>query len=356
MSTASKDSRVNELFTEGSHHRNLSVIAINQNLYYNKDPTQRRNCHYLVLFNNPIDKQQVMILARQMYPENAQHLMRHFASATSKPYGYLLIDLKPTTPDHLRMRTNVLANQIQPERINGQTKETTDHLTSTVPNDLTYYCDQPEEDMPSCDDCGLMFDSLHDVQRHVKKWCPENESSKRKREDNEVPVEKSTDSINSKEDESHAFDIIARQAIKETKDEWNTKRRKYMDNGLEEKEAKLKANEKLRFKDIDTFVKKYLEIVGNIIILNNGPIHSRVMKRVRFYLDQNYGFEKAVKMAIMKYKNEFEQFIDDCEYDRTDTDDEEGTDNEEEEEEEEGEEEVEEEGGANSGNVSRSTL
>lgn len=45
MSTAAKESRINELFTEGSHHRNLSVIAINQNMYYNKDPTQRRNCH-----------------------------------------------------------------------------------------------------------------------------------------------------------------------------------------------------------------------------------------------------------------------------------------------------------------------
>lgn len=45
MSTAAKDSRINELFTEGSHHRNLSVIAINQNMYYNKDPTQRRNRH-----------------------------------------------------------------------------------------------------------------------------------------------------------------------------------------------------------------------------------------------------------------------------------------------------------------------
>ena len=55
MSTATKDSRINELFTEGSHHRNLSVIAINQNLYFNKDPTQIRNCHYLVMFNNPVD-------------------------------------------------------------------------------------------------------------------------------------------------------------------------------------------------------------------------------------------------------------------------------------------------------------
>uniref|UniRef100_A0A8W8JMC9 Uncharacterized protein n=1 Tax=Magallana gigas TaxID=29159 RepID=A0A8W8JMC9_MAGGI len=60
MSSASKETRINELFTEGSHHKNLSVIAINQNLFYYKDPTQKRNCHYLVLFKNPIDKQQAM--------------------------------------------------------------------------------------------------------------------------------------------------------------------------------------------------------------------------------------------------------------------------------------------------------
>lgn len=52
-SEATTDQRVTDLFTEGSHHRNLSVIAPNQNLYFSKDPTQRRNCHYLVLFNKP---------------------------------------------------------------------------------------------------------------------------------------------------------------------------------------------------------------------------------------------------------------------------------------------------------------
>ena len=38
MSTAAKDSRINDLFTEGSHHRNLTVIALNQNLYFAKPP------------------------------------------------------------------------------------------------------------------------------------------------------------------------------------------------------------------------------------------------------------------------------------------------------------------------------
>jgi len=90
MHIACKDTRIMDLFTEGSHHRNISVIVINQNLYYNKDPTQRRNCHYLVLFNSPIDKQLVMALARQMYPENAHNFMRQFQEATNKPHGYLL--------------------------------------------------------------------------------------------------------------------------------------------------------------------------------------------------------------------------------------------------------------------------
>jgi len=42
MSTAAKDPRVNDLFTEGSHHRNLSVIAINQNKKDTKDKKKWR--------------------------------------------------------------------------------------------------------------------------------------------------------------------------------------------------------------------------------------------------------------------------------------------------------------------------
>jgi len=47
-------------------------------MYFSKNPTHRKNCHYLVLFINPVDKQQVMVLTRQMYPTNSQELLRHF--------------------------------------------------------------------------------------------------------------------------------------------------------------------------------------------------------------------------------------------------------------------------------------
>ena len=78
FATASKDPEVTDLFTEGRHQRNISLVALNQNPYYSKDPTQKRNWHYLVMFNNPIDKQQVMTLARQMYPKNPQYFMHQF--------------------------------------------------------------------------------------------------------------------------------------------------------------------------------------------------------------------------------------------------------------------------------------
>lgn len=201
MSTTSKDSRINELFMEGSHHRTLSVIAINQNLSYNKDPTQRRNCHYMVFFNNTVDKQQILTLSRQMYPENPQHLLRHFKEATSKPYGYLLIDLKPTTPEHLRMRTNIMntiklksterLGHFRESRHNTQTCEEAvqqpeeKYKPSRTTTAQLHNAQIESEEMSSCDDCGLVFENVHDLQRPVKnsvlKTFPPKENGKKKK-------------------------------------------------------------------------------------------------------------------------------------------------------------------------------
>ena len=111
-----EDPRINDLFTEGSHHRNLSVVTFNQNLFFVKDPTQMRNCHYLVLFNNPVSRQPVKRLGRQMYPSRRNFLLQKFDEATERPYAYLLVDLKPTTPDSLRLRTDALGTGIEKEK------------------------------------------------------------------------------------------------------------------------------------------------------------------------------------------------------------------------------------------------
>lgn len=87
------------------------------------------------------------------------------------PYGYLVVDLKPFTPDHLRLRTDVLDRRAP---IRGEQPAVERHLPVDNQSDRT--CSEPtkQQEMPSCDDCGIIFDTMHDVQRHVKRWCPEN--------------------------------------------------------------------------------------------------------------------------------------------------------------------------------------
>ena len=59
------------------------------------------NTHYIILFENPRDSQQISTLAGQMYPGNLQFLIEAYQDATKKPHGYLFINLKPKTKYHI---------------------------------------------------------------------------------------------------------------------------------------------------------------------------------------------------------------------------------------------------------------
>ena len=113
MSEIGNDKRLTALFTKGSHHKNLSIILILQNLFHQSKEmrTISLNSHYLVIFRNPRDKSQIIHLAKQMYPGNVKFLQQSYNDATSKPYGYLLIDLKPETPEEIRLRTSIFPGE-----------------------------------------------------------------------------------------------------------------------------------------------------------------------------------------------------------------------------------------------------
>jgi hypothetical protein len=103
------DQNVCNLFTKLSHHRNVSVVFITQNLYHRNRfvRTMNLNTHYIVLFKNPRDANQVTTLARQIYPGKSKFMAEAFKDATKNPCGYLLIDLKPETDERCRIRTNI---------------------------------------------------------------------------------------------------------------------------------------------------------------------------------------------------------------------------------------------------------
>ena len=69
------------------------------------------NSHYLVLFKNPWDKLQILTLVKLMYPNETAWFIKEYEEAVRRPYGYLFVDLKPTTPDKCRLRTNVLPGE-----------------------------------------------------------------------------------------------------------------------------------------------------------------------------------------------------------------------------------------------------
>ena len=97
-----RDSVIAKLFTKKSHHGNLSVIYIVQNLFHqSKDHrTISLNTSYIVLTKNVRDASQVIYLAKQIYPNS----VKYFQQATAETFSYLFINLTPTCPDETRLR------------------------------------------------------------------------------------------------------------------------------------------------------------------------------------------------------------------------------------------------------------
>jgi hypothetical protein len=107
------DERVTMLFTKISHHRNVSVIYLTQNLFYKSkhSRTISLNAHYLILFKNVRDSSQISTLARQMFPAKSNFMIEAFGDATMSPFGYLLVDLRPETDERCRLRTNIFPGE-----------------------------------------------------------------------------------------------------------------------------------------------------------------------------------------------------------------------------------------------------
>ena len=115
MTEAKCDQRIADLFTKGSHHRNISIVYLTQNVFPQGKAFRdiALNTQYLVLFNNPIDRQQVATLARRIYSSTSAMFMKRFEEATSRPYGYLVIDLKSSTSEQDRLQTDIFESTDQ---------------------------------------------------------------------------------------------------------------------------------------------------------------------------------------------------------------------------------------------------
>ena len=100
---------VRDLFIRGSHHLNISVVFITQNLFMpNKDyRTLSLNAHYLIVFKNPRDMSQIRHLGQQAFPAHRGFLTMVYNNETQVKHSYIVLDCKQGTPNDLRVRGSV---------------------------------------------------------------------------------------------------------------------------------------------------------------------------------------------------------------------------------------------------------
>ena len=102
-----------DIFCNLSHHGNLNIILIVQNLFC-KNPVFRTlsiNSQYMVLMKNERDKRQISTLASQISPNNSAYLIQAYEKATRHPYSYLIVDYHQETPNLIRVRDKIFPNE-----------------------------------------------------------------------------------------------------------------------------------------------------------------------------------------------------------------------------------------------------
>jgi hypothetical protein len=113
MAEASDAKEVQDLFTKGSHHKNLSVILVTQNLFHHGRAmrTISLNAQYIILMKNPRDAAQVRYLGQQLFPGKVPFFVDAYKQATRRPHGYLVVDLTQSTSEDKRVLSDILPDE-----------------------------------------------------------------------------------------------------------------------------------------------------------------------------------------------------------------------------------------------------
>ena len=117
MMEGGQDKRVLDLFTKHSHHRNITVLFLTQDLFppgkFAK--TINRNAHYIIAFKNPRDKTGIRNILMQMYPERWRRILEVCNRITSRPFGYLFLDVHPASDDRFRLWSHLTRAEGTPQ-------------------------------------------------------------------------------------------------------------------------------------------------------------------------------------------------------------------------------------------------
>ena len=113
MELVGSSQNMSDLFCQYTHHKNINVIYISQNLFQQGKyaRTIALNTSVLVLMKSMRNSSQIKCLASQIYPGETKRFMEAYKDATSQPFGYLTVDMAPSADDNHRLRTHIFPDQ-----------------------------------------------------------------------------------------------------------------------------------------------------------------------------------------------------------------------------------------------------
>jgi hypothetical protein len=152
-----------------------------------------------------------------------------------------------------------------------------------------------------------VFATVHDLQWHVKLWCPERTYLKRRREDDDDDDSDDGEEVNKRlinyegdEEEEIEDDDAARHAYKKLydlpkavhNDERQQKIDKYVNvQDMTEEDAEDKAETKLQDTYLKTFMTKYSCVLQYWMDLRHGSLHKQIIDSVEEYVAKGYNVQ-----------------------------------------------------------------
>ena len=100
---------VAEMFILGSHHRQISIFFLTQNLFPNCNlfRLMSTNAHYFVIFQNQRNFRQVMTLARQIFVgRDIKRITEAYKRASNTLRGFIVLSFSPLLPNELTVVTD----------------------------------------------------------------------------------------------------------------------------------------------------------------------------------------------------------------------------------------------------------
>ena len=113
MTEGNNDKTVLDIFTKHSHLRHITVLYLCQDMFPPGKFAKSilRNAHYIVAFKNPRDQLGVRNVVLQAFPDKWKTVLDVFRRVTSRPFGYLVMDLHPASSDERRLVSHLLKEE-----------------------------------------------------------------------------------------------------------------------------------------------------------------------------------------------------------------------------------------------------